>query len=1428
MSNNHHHRGSEEEDGGDYIPESLRGFLAEAEHKLHEDLDSVLNFDDHGIPKAVPAPTAVFLEEDDDDQETEDNDDIFHRILDREQDEDLKQGLLEGLLEQPPNHPHGSSGVCADDTSFSSDFMSPPISDFMLNHNPAYEVTESQARHIAMEGVTPRGRGGSGSGGGTNLMSALDHVASPSQKQPPIQQLHSVEEQTPAEGPPRLVQTNPPPAKTSSKMSKAQKRRQRKKKGNKVSPSPAPVETLQSAPSKSSTMSSIPMSISVSEAPSPIPRTTQPKSNAAAAPSYVSDASTLTAPSLQPTQRKEKEQSLLSQAMGQWGKSATQGVTRRPISSTNQQHSATKTEQHPNALPKEYQDQVLQTTMSDDMTSLEPMSQPKVGSPAPAQQARPSPLASYVIPAASPARKQQKQSKPTPEQRPVVASSGRPPQVVTTKLPQQQQQQPFQSVPTQDRPKSSPGRPQVVEIPTKIQKAMATAEQSIKQYTFRTPSRGGEKNSPPTGASGITFVQTQPKSNLSTPASKSSQASSNIINPRLLQSTTAFSAKYANNRRGPPPGPDRQRTVRVPTDARGRRQLTSPDKLSSRLLQPTSTSRAHVSKESSSRNRTNHRRSTGASSKSSPIPSRLLQRTETSQMHTMDSPTFSKKVQEEREATKVRVRARIEAQKKKQAERDKGIQERIRKRQEDALSKKKELKTTLARARAKRERMETLERERVEKLKQSIAAKEAKAKAKMAEKENSRPAIPKTMAPRAKLIRPRKVTPTIPIAPSFATDSRFKGRDKPATEEPLPLANSSDIFGKGLRNDTRPAPDKASRRVSSGESRTLTIPKGPKFTTSKLHADKTPTTKAAADKDDNSLVWQGGLRSVSSPTSVRSSGPSKSTIPKTPNFHEIRKRNIAKSTAEKEADEMEYYRKHPFKAKVNKMNDMGSAPRPTKPPVHRLLTLPEPFHFQTDSRIGKSTPKNDREGEFQLFKARPMPDFSSNRNTPLTGRTPPSRRTLTTPEPFKLHILKPTFSGSGGLVIHRPGSKSTPLEPEETYQFKARPIPKFLNHGPPQTITITDSTMGEKQPRQFQARPMPNFGPIVYKSPAINQRLPPVRKEPEELPSPKFRAKPVPKSLSSRPSIPVKHHNPVQLRSPESVRHPEQPTPRAIQFHARPVPKTLSTPSIPVRDRDPSKLRGSPISETSSPSPKIISLSPGATAAAAAAAKFQARPVPRTVTSPSILVRGRDPSKLRSPDYVLNKVHGQQEKGRDPSPQKQSRTMSSPDPKGQSPPKAMHRARTAKDRMRERMKQGGGVPTTVTMSDKTKTQNQITEEKARHMREESRQRKIEAHSMDTNAADSKMELLIATQSWPSVEQGSNTPEDVRAKQEAARRMQQEQQQEAEAYHRSRMADTMKMAYDLKYAAEEELSFHSAIHSGLEQTEQGYRGYNDYE
>ena len=864
---------------------------------------------------------------------------------------------------------------------------------------------------------------------------------------------------------------------------------------------------------------------------------------------------------------------------------------------------------------------------------------------------------------------------------------------------------------------------------------------------------------------------------------------SSPLTPRLLKGTAASQAKHGNQTKSP------ASLVSSPEFGhwKGRKELTTPDKIPSRLLQATSSSRARFSKEPVASKTSNPPLSC------KPISSRLLETTQAAEAYLANSPaknTSSESFEKEKELAKAKLHSHAEHSKLKQNKHQKALQDRIRQRQKEQREKRVRMQEAMARARQKREKLEEAERQRQEKLKQQLKEKEARALQQRAKKEkesNSRRATVNSLGmPSVPVVTGKS---TVPVAPAFRTEQRLKTQSGTRRlNEVVALAKSDDILKRGPRSE-----ENAQRHKESGISqRRLTIPKGPRLSTSKRHAEKAD---AKPRKEQNHL-WEAELRSVSSPLASDRSASSRLTIPQTPKFQEIRQRPRPKSTAEKEAEEMEYFKSHPFKANPVILNDAIPASKPTKPQAARQLTTPSPFQFRTDRRLEDSARRRkesalNRDVEdlgatsIQLFKARPMPKYN-NKTTPLTGTRPTKHRPVTTPEPFHFRTTK------------RHSKTPQEKQPEEStdLSFKARPMPNFSR---PTGIAfhLRSSKKGtpkkpeepEEQPQQFKARPMPDFSRSVPLEVFAHSKSPKSSsKEPEPEPA-LFRAKKMPNL--SRPSIPVRQRDPIKLRSPDKVRFsptatatsadaPSQFSPEGLNstsissnhpgFHARPAPKR-SPPSIPVKQKDPSKLR------SPSKSKEFLQQAPTNTG-------FKARKMPNFYKK-----------KPATPSTTLFKT---------------TPTLSSPnlEPQGESPPKKDKLP--VKDKLRQRLKvrlaNGARTCTTTTKFSSTSVRDRL-QQVAPVISPEPTPVKNSLEDGVPKSIDCSPEKAVDVKG-KSPEQ-SRTP---RAGTGAGPRSFSNSESDGQSEWRrqleaaKRMDETMQMAYDLQRAAEDELSFHGSISS----------------
>ena len=307
----------------------------------------------------------------------------------------------------------------------------------------------------------------------------------------------------------------------------------------------------------------------------------------------------------------------------------------------------------------------------------------------------------------------------------------------------------------------------------------------------------------------------------------------------------------------------------------------------------------------------------------------------------------------------------------------------------------------------------------------------------------------------SKTSRPSKGKPplTVPKAPKFATDAIY-GEKVRAKGDDTTLAQSSELMMKNLRHSDDVSVDGSVGSHGSGQRR-LTVPHAPHFaTTDKLGERQLPPRRVSWAQEptlaQSTDVLAKGLREETPGLTVKRE--SKLTIPTTPKFHQSSKRELPKSTEERERELMEQYNAHPFKARPVRRTVSASKPPATKP-SNRRKTMPEPFHLRSDERVGKKpvepTPNKEEEDLKEMkrqFHARQMPSFSK------PAKSQPNKiaaaRHHTTPEPFK-------FSTKSRASAVAPTPRSEEKEP--VLEFKARPLPKSTFKSPSQPKTPLNS-----------------------------------------------------------------------------------------------------------------------------------------------------------------------------------------------------------------------------------------------------------------------------------------------------------------------------------------------------------------------------------
>ena len=294
---------------------------------------------------------------------------------------------------------------------------------------------------------------------------------------------------------------------------------------------------------------------------------------------------------------------------------------------------------------------------------------------------------------------------------------------------------------------------------------------------------------------------------------------------------------------------------------------------------------------------------------------------------------------------------------------------------------------------------------------------------------------------------PRKAHGTNDGSPHFATPTTAAMAHKRTPG--ISMAQSGDLFGRGLRSETSP-----SSVVSSGKHR-LTIPQGPKFATDAKYGSK-KVKEELRQESEVSLAQSTNVlaRTLRGPTPVLSTKRSAGlTRPQSPKFHTTHKRALPKSSAEIEeeriAQERANFRSHPYKANEKALHTGSSVgiERVRK----RTLTKPKPFNLSGASPAtrGKNGDESKKEQEDEdarqmkkQFVARPYPKSFS----PKPKITADTKRTPTVPEPFKFSV----GTSSTKTKSSRTGQTPSPRK------FKARPLPKTTFKGP--TIPVQNTT----------------------------------------------------------------------------------------------------------------------------------------------------------------------------------------------------------------------------------------------------------------------------------------------------------------------------------------------------------------------------------
>ena len=317
--------------------------------------------------------------------------------------------------------------------------------------------------------------------------------------------------------------------------------------------------------------------------------------------------------------------------------------------------------------------------------------------------------------------------------------------------------------------------------------------------------------------------------------------------------------------------------------------------------------------------------------------------------------------------------------------------------------------------------------------------------------------------PLAKNHKPR---PTIPQSPKFATTARHGEKANPASlNKGSDTSAQSGDFMKSLRADNSVASSSLASRASRRS--TLTVPQAPHFLTTDRHGEKKETPGHDPSSGQPSDIFSRGLRGTAVFTNKNRGKP---TIPMSPHFHALSKRELPKSSEEREMEIIQEAANHPFRAKPILKSSSHTEVRPVRKPEPRRLTMPAPFRFQSDERAAAAPPppptpslrdeEDARELEFK-FRARPMPAFTKQQQKPPEQ---PKPRIHTSPQPFALSVS--TRPNSMGVKEDTMDEDTV----EMAKQFKARPSPRSTWKSPTLPVRSSKSVDMDKtkgQPPQL-------------------------------------------------------------------------------------------------------------------------------------------------------------------------------------------------------------------------------------------------------------------------------------------------------------------------------------------------------------------------
>jgi phosphatidylinositol glycan class B len=368
---------------------------------------------------------------------------------------------------------------------------------------------------------------------------------------------------------------------------------------------------------------------------------------------------------------------------------------------------------------------------------------------------------------------------------------------------------------------------------------------------------------------------------------------------------------------------------------------------------------------------------------------------------------------------------------------------------------------------------------------------------------------------------------TIPSPPTFESDKRAAARaSERSDEEFVPMANSSDLLARGLRDSK---------------------------------------SDAVADKEK----WEN----------------KRLTIPEEPHFSQAHARPLPKSAEELEQEEMEYYKSNRFKAKPIPKTSLPSPPKSSPPKSSPKSNKPvvesQPFHFRSDERAAVAKPREhfiSKEESDLLecqngFHALPMPKFQH----PSPDKSPEKAKekkvllpvTPTTPAFRARPVPKSTYTPSSADRDTTVTTQSPAQMLEQEMQEEAKPfvLQSATRHEAYQqqlAAKIREEELEKKRLTEFHARPFKRTAiPLEIVKRQEEEKRRKLAEEEAELKRHSFKAKPMPKSVYPE------YRNKTTPEKPQGKKKTE---PQGKQ-------KVDTTPSK-HRNGEPPRLKESPLSRS--------------------------------------------------------------------------------------------------------------------------------------------------------------------------------------------------------------------------------------------------------